>query len=389
LDAADALTRHQLRAALGWSDVGIGAASSIISTIGVWQEILHASRPEPPALYGYLFGAVAGIPIVFRRRHPLLVASSSVGIVAAYHFSGFSGAAPAMATIVAVYCLAAEPGPPFTPIAAGGLGLLAAGVVTLPPSSVSPSDGAVYGPAFLFAMVAFVGDATRRRLDAMAQRVSQLDAERVAEVSRRITEERIEMARELHDVVAHTVAVIAVQASVAEDALDLRPHDAKAALRIIRQSAREATQELRSTLHILRSAHNSDNGHSPTPSLENLAELLRRLPSLQIAVRTEGHRRALPKAIDLVAYRIVQEALTNVVRHSSCSEATVTFTYQIDALVVEIADEGTGPPPGESEGFGLIGMRERVHALNGSLIAGPGPTGGYRVSATLPELELP
>jgi signal transduction histidine kinase len=203
-------------------------------------------------------------------------------------------------------------------------------------------------------------------------------------------EEQARIARELHDVIAHSVSVIVVQASAADDVFDSRPDQARAALRSIEQAGRDALRELR-TLLAGESPGDPDPTH-PQPGLARLDELAEplRLAGLDVVVRREGEAPNLPAGVDLSAYRIVQEALTNTLRHARATRAEVTVRYGRQAVELEVRDDGRGSPGAELNGAGqgLVGMRERAALLGGTLEAGPLPGGGYRVRANLP-LEAP
>lgn len=224
---------------------------------------------------------------------------------------------------------------------------------------------------------------------------AKLVVQRRAEEARRmVDEERMRIARELHDVVAHSIATISVQAGMAAHVFDTQPEEARAALREIRQVSKDALQELRATLGVLRS--NADNGRdnnrAPSPHLDQLGEMVTRAEAagIRVALTTRGNPRALPSAVDLTAYRIVQEALTNVVRHAGpAARATVSITYHPTALDLRVVDDGPpagtpAPAAGGGSTLGLIGMRERTASLGGELWTGPRRGGGFEVRASLP-----
>jgi len=206
------------------------------------------------------------------------------------------------------------------------------------------------------------------------------------EARRAVSEEQARIARELHDVIAHSVSVIVVQAAAANDVFERRPEQARAALRAIEHSARDALGELRRLLGAVRPG---DDDTRPAPGLDRVDELAAplRAGGLQVVVRREGPAASLPAGVDLSAYRIVQEALTNTLRHAQATRAEVTLTYGTDAVEVEVRDDGRGADaegPWSGGGNGLVGMRERTALLGGTLEAGPLPGRGYRVHARLP-----
>ncbi|MET9514281.1 histidine kinase [Streptomyces sp. NPDC002994] len=209
--------------------------------------------------------------------------------------------------------------------------------------------------------------------------------ERQAAEKRRADEERLRIARELHDVLAHSISVINVQAGMGLALLDADPEQARSALTTIKAASKEALGEVRQVLDTLRAP--GDAPRSPAPGLDRLPELVEQASGagLTVEVVTEGVRSDLPPGADLAAFRVVQEALTNVVRHSGSRTARVRLGYAPDRLDLRIDDDGpaTGGAAGGS-GNGLVGMRERAAALGGTIEAGPRPDGGFRVEATLP-----
>jgi signal transduction histidine kinase len=204
---------------------------------------------------------------------------------------------------------------------------------------------------------------------------------------RRASEERLRIARELHDALGHHLSLINVQSGVALHVNEELPEGVETSLNAIKTASKEALTELRSVLDILRQ-DGEPAPRSPTSTLERLDELVAQAGAAGLRVRTEteGEARRLPFGVDVAAFRIVQEALTNVTKHSDASAATVTVAYGDDDVVVQVDDEGPGAasPGPAGGGRGIAGMRERVQALGGELDAGPRPGGGFRIRATLP-----
>jgi signal transduction histidine kinase len=235
-------------------------------------------------------------------------------------------------------------------------------------------------------LVLAVGELLRsRRERSLAAREARAEAGR-----RRANEERLQIARELHDVVAHHISLINVQAGVALHIVDRHPEQAQTALTAIKDASKEALVELRSLVGVLRDAGESAP-RTPSGGLASLDDLVERSAHAGLAVRkTErGEVRPLPSAVELAALRIVQEAITNVVRHSGASSATITLQYDADTLGVTVQDSGRGlaassTPSAGTSGTGIVGMRERAEALGGSLQVGPGDAGGVSVHAVLP-----
>jgi signal transduction histidine kinase len=195
------------------------------------------------------------------------------------------------------------------------------------------------------------------------------------------------IARELHDVLAHSISVINVQAGVALHLLERQPEQARPALVAITQASRDALRELRATLGVLRGAGDEDP-RAPAPTLARLDDLVSNASTagVQVQVNVTGAERPLPPGVDLAAYRIAQESLTNVARHARPASATLSIAYGAEELVVEVQDDGRAAPEARAvrEGHGLIGMRERAASVGGQLEAGPRPEGGFRVRARLP-----
>ncbi|WP_441248505.1 sensor histidine kinase [Kitasatospora sp. McL0602] len=210
-------------------------------------------------------------------------------------------------------------------------------------------------------------------------------------VAEAVTAERLRIARELHDMVAHSIGIIAIQAGVGSRVIETQPHEAREALRAIETTSRETLSGLRRTLVALRQADSSAaSGSAPLAPVPGLADIERLAAAtadagVRVEVRRSGEERPLPPDIDLSAYRIVQEALTNVVRHAGTGHCQVVIDFGGEELSVEVVDEGRGSgASGSTHGFGIVGMRERVGLLNGRLSAGPRPEGGFRVAARLP-----
>ncbi|MEU5832744.1 sensor histidine kinase [Streptomyces diacarni] len=253
----------------------------------------------------------------------------------------------------------------------------------LPPGGDPP--GSSWG-ADLFMLVWMVALCTAGEL-ARVRRAERERRQREAEEAekRRAGEERLRIARELHDVLAHSISVINIQAGVGLALLDAEPEQARTALTTIKAASKEALGEVRQVLDTLRAP--GDAPRAPAPGLDRLAELTEQAAraGLRVATETEGVPVPPPPGADLAAFRIVQEALTNIVRHSGSRTALVRIRYGSTAMELLVDDEGpatgTGPTGG---GNGLVGMRERAAAFGGTLEAGPRPGGGFRVLATIP-----
>jgi signal transduction histidine kinase len=242
--------------------------------------------------------------------------------------------------------------------------------------------GAVGLLAWLLVLLA-IGEVARVSRERGAERTRS----REEEALRRASEERLRIARELHDVLAHNISLINVQAGVALHLMDEQPEQARTALSAIKQASKDALGELRSVLEVLRRS-GEEEPRTPQPGLDELDDLVSRAGAAGVAVTVEvdGSPRELPAEVDLAAFRIVQEAVTNVARHAGQSSAMIRVAYGKHDLTVQVDDNGRGATPGtiSGGGSGIAGMRERTAALGGQLDAGPRPGGGFRVRAQLP-----
>ncbi|WP_245970831.1 sensor histidine kinase [Streptomyces rishiriensis] len=224
------------------------------------------------------------------------------------------------------------------------------------------------------------------------ERREHATALRTQQVAEAVTAERLRIARELHDMVAHSIGVIAIQAGVGSRVIETQPAEAREALRAIETTSRETLSGLRRTLVSLRRAGSATSSAEqsslvPSPGLADVEQLTAAIvgAGVRVDVCRSGERRPVPADIELSAYRIVQEALTNVVRHAGAGHCRVVVDYGDEALSVEVVDDGRGASAhGVPHGFGIIGMRERVGLLGGELSTGPRPGGGFRVAARLP-----
>jgi signal transduction histidine kinase len=234
----------------------------------------------------------------------------------------------------------------------------------------------------------------RARVVELRRRAAELVTERTAQANAAIAEERTRIARELHDVIAHSISVMTIQAGAARLLVDNEPGRAEEALARVEDTGHETLGEMRRLLGVLRQDRPDGDGLEPRPSLDHVEALLTpyRQAGLDVRLVIEGTRRALPSGVDLAAYRIVQEALTNTLKHAGRACVSVRIGYERGRLELEIADDGKAPTTanGSGGGHGLVGMRERTAIYGGSLEAGPRAEGGFAVSARLPiEEETP
>ncbi|MEU4062865.1 sensor histidine kinase [Streptomyces wedmorensis] len=347
------------------------------------------NQPDREALdaLGRVLLLLAAAPLLFRHRRPVPVVFGVAAVTLGYLAAGYPYG-PVFA-LVAVACFAAVVHGHRT-AAWWAVGLLWAGHLALahwlyrvlPPAGDGPAPWGQELSAAAFAVaVLAASELVRVRREQWAQ----LRAERAAAERRRAGEERLRIARELHDVLAHSISVINVQAGVGLALLDSDPEQARTALTTIKAASKEALGEVRQVLDTLRTP--GDAPRAPAPGLGRLPELVEQAGAagLTVTVTTSGPRTALPPGADLAAFRIVQEALTNVVRHSGSRTARVEIARGPLRLDLRVDDDGpaTGTEAGGS-GNGLAGMRERAGALGGTIEAGVRPDGGFRVHAVLP-----
>jgi signal transduction histidine kinase len=236
-----------------------------------------------------------------------------------------------------------------------------------------------------------LGETARSRrayLEEVEQRALEAELSREDEARRRAGEERVRIARELHDILAHRISMINVQSGVGAHLLDRDPDQARRALLAVNQASKEALQELRATLGLLRQVDGPDP-RSPVPGLAQLDGVIGSTTAAGVEVRLDvsGQPRDLPTGVDLAAYRIIQESLTNVIRHARAATARIAIAYGRADVVIQVEDDGRGVDERELPtigGNGLLGMRERAIALGGELETGPASSGGFLVRARLP-----
>jgi signal transduction histidine kinase len=364
-------------------DAAIAAVVGLVTVVSVLVEDRNDHGVSLTAA-GVALLVVQCVPLVWRRRAPLAVMLVVVGAGVAYGIAELPDPAVMFAPALAVYTLAAHC-PRSVTVPWGIAGVVVGGLALAVSRDADAADIAVNYFVFVTAWVA--GDTVRSQ----RERVALMDAQREEEARRAVADERVRIARDLHDVVAHHLSVIVVQAEAAQEVLAARPERAGKAMATVADTARSALGELRRVLGVLRSEGGvGDGGRAPQPDLDAVDDLVAsvREAGLTVAVRTEGEPRAVGGVVGVAAYRVVQEALTNVLRHAAARRAEVALDYGPDALVVIVSDDGRGCPSASeqdwSAGHGLAGMRERVTILGGSLDAGPRAEGGFTVRARLP-----
>jgi signal transduction histidine kinase len=356
------------------------------------------SRPLTDLGYlGYVLLIVSGLVLAGRRRWPVPVFITAALASLAYYTIGFSDGPGWIGLFVALYTLTAYgDGRRSLAIAGGGITVLTIGwLVAATGIEPAAAIGWVFFRIAASVMAAALGESVRSRHVIAAEaleRARQAERTREEAARSRVDAERLRIAREVHDTVAHAIAIINVQAGVTAYLLDKRPDSAREALVTIEQTSTQALHEMRAVLGVLR---DSDNGRVPHPGLGQVNELtaMAREAGLDITLEMSSSTTPLPSAVDHTAYRILQESITNVIRHVGPTRVTVALDYGTDALEVRVTDEGDQGACGDDAagvrtpvepGRGIIGMRERCGLLGGQLTAGPRPCGGFEVTARLP-----
>jgi signal transduction histidine kinase len=335
---------------------------------------------------GYTLLTAGSLMLVARRHHPVAVLAGTFAVTLWYSSSS-SPRGPIWFSLIVALFSAIKYGYRWAAVASVVAGYVS--FLWFPPlvgPHKGPSVADAFGLAAWLLVLLFAGEAIRAR----SQRVAALARSREEEARRQVSDERLRIARELHDVVAHNISLINVQAATALHLIERQPERARDALATIKEVSKEALVELRSVLGVLRQV-DEDLPRTPAPTLGRLDELIARTSQAGIEVRLDrrGPMEGLSSPVDQAAYRITQEALTNVARHSGAARATVRIVRADGGLVVEVEDDGhgsAGSPASSASGGGngIAGMRERARALGGNLQAGPRVGGGYRVRAWLP-----
>ncbi|MGW1773782.1 sensor histidine kinase [Streptomyces sp. NPDC002104] len=382
-------------AVLAFGALGAMVVGSFANPHGEHGPTFGTRTPEPFSLVLMVLGAAA---LVLRRRRPRAVLAVTVGLSLLELTTGEPRAPVAMCTVIALYTVASRTDRPTT----WKLGLLTMAGLTGVAMLAGPLPWYAQENLGIFAwtgMAAAAGDAVRSRrafIDAIQERAERAERTREEEARRRVAEERLRIARDLHDVVAHHIALVNVQAGVAAHVMDKRPDQAKEALAHVRDASRSALNELRATVGLLRQSGDPEAPTEPAPGLAVLDDLVGtfRHAGLPVKVMVQlGPAAAapLPAAVDLAAYRVIQEALTNVRKHAGPGAGAEVSVVRVGGSVeVTVLDDGgsaADPSPEPRDpggGHGLLGMRERAVALGGSCFAGPRFGGGYRVHAILP-----
>lgn len=383
-----AINRDPLTAPHAVRNDAVLAACTAVLAVAVALLADHGRRLDA---LGWTLLLAAHVPLAWRRRRPLPVFLVVMALVVPYHALDHNHGAPVAASMVVLYTVAATSTPRRTLL----IGTVVIGT-TLTLNALTNPDGFVellritgwvVAVLFLGVDVRFY----RQYVAAIVERAVRAERTREEEARRRVAEERLRIARDLHDLLAHSITLIGVQTSVAAHVLAADPDrldraTVTKALDDIADTCRTARGELRTVLEVLRDNGGPADARGPLAGLDGL-------PDLVEAARAAGARvehtvrvaDPVPPAVGAAAYRVVQEALTNAVRHAGPGPAVrVDLRGEGGALRLSVTDDGTGPVPGGTPGFGLLGMRERARSVGGTLDAGPRAGGGFQVTATLP-----
>jgi signal transduction histidine kinase len=364
-----------------------------VVTSGVPQP---GQRPSDALAVGLTL-AMAG-PYLIHRRTPLIAAAVSLGallVSAAAHVQIY----PGVNAFVLLFGITLHTSDRRRRIAVFVATLIALSVAVWAQPAGVANASTWLSTLLLAAVCGLGGDNLRHRRGrwaALEERARFIESEREERTRNAVFDERLRIARELHDIVAHSMSVIAVQAGVGHHVLDTQPEEARRALAAIEITSRSALNEMRRLLGVLRQEGQPHGALSPAPGLADLPDLLAQVREAGLGVTTivTGQPTAVALPVDLTAYRIIQEALTNALKHGGPA-ATVTINYRPEEVRLEVTDDGSATTPGrntqraDTVGHGLIGMRERVAVFGGQLSAGTRPEGGFRVAARLPIAQDP
>jgi signal transduction histidine kinase len=385
LDAARVWLARYLDVLLGVGVVVVSVGTAVIAPIAV------GTMPLALALGVTL---VTGVAVAFRRRSPIATLVVVAAVILVQQFYGASLNFGSLAAVIALFTVAAET-PRRTSLVV--LALLPAYLMVadlmyaaVHPTSTELLIGQFISAVVIFGIVWLAGDSyrsRRARIRALEERADRLEREQAERARIAVQNERALIARELHDMVAHSVSVMVVQAGAARRIADDQPDEARAAMASIETTGREALVEMRRLLGVLR----SDTSPAPLEPQQGLAAIGTVIAGADragvvVELVIEGDPRPLPPGLDLTAYRIVQEALTNTVKHAAPARATVRIRYEDDALDLDIVDDGSRVEvePDATGGHGLIGMEERVRLYGGDFTAGPRTPTGFGIQVRLP-----
>jgi signal transduction histidine kinase len=378
------LTRARSRQML-MLDLPVAIAVTLVLVFGNIEAARGQAEARELDALGYFLLAGSGLLLAVVRTWPLVALAGTIPAHIVYIALGYPEGVEWAAALIAIGGTAAAG---YHRIAFGvGFSLMAWLLFV----RLSGGADSIFSPETLLAIIGicsalFAGEWVRARRDYIAstvQRAELAELTKEEEARHRVSEERLRIAREMHDVLAHSLASINVQAGVTLHVLHKHPAQAEEALRSIKAASAEALRELRTTLGTLREG---DRNPCRLSEIDALTEPARRA-GLNVAVRTDGNPYTLPPEVDLAGYRILQESVTNAIRYAGPANLTIAIDYGPDRLLIAVEDDGRGPrtdPDSHGTGNGISGMRERAQALGGTLEAGPGPMGGFLVKAAIP-----
>lgn len=348
-----------------------------LAVVGILDVLLSGSWPQPYVASAALV-AFSALCLAWRRRRPLLAYAGTMGAltVIAVGLGHYEAGSSIIIAFIATYTVAVYGDNLAYAIAVGLIFAVSTGVGQAP-------EEAVWDAAFSVVALAlpFVAGVTVR---ALGRRTATLETEQTVAAAKAAEEERRRIARELHDIISHGLGLVVLQAGVADQVLDRDPDRAREALAQIRRTGQEAIGELSTLVGLIR--ENPPTSADPQPTLADIERLVdsTRAAGLDVHLQTLGPQRSLPAAVELNAYRVVQEGLTNALKHAGHAKVNVLLHYRPSDLEIEIADDGRATQRGNGGGHGLPGLRERVAVFSGSFEAGRQPEGGWRIRASFP-----
>jgi signal transduction histidine kinase len=366
-----------------WADVEIAAIVGVLQIAGTYVASGHQTGRSSLDALAYTLLVIGPAALLWRRRQPAVVLLVVFATTLAYWVSDYPRGPVFFALIVAFITTVMADLRVFAIVVVVAGWLSFTWLPYLVGNEPEPGLAGAVGLLAWLLVLSAIGEIAR----VSGERAAERTRSREEEALRRASEERLRIARELHDVLAHNISLINVQAGVALHLMDEQPEQARTALTAIKEASKDALGELRSVLEVLRRSGEAEP-RTPQPGLDELDDLISRAGAagLVVEVEVDGVPRALPAEVDLAAFRIVQEAVTNVARHAGAATATVRVAYGEHEVTLQIDDNGRGGTPSSisGSGSGLAGMRERTAALGGRLDVGPRPGGGFRVRAELP-----
>jgi len=370
--------------------VGYASMAGWISQVGLADD--QPVRFSEADVRGGMLLLLGTLPLLWRRQAAIPVFAVSSATFLLYEALGYALPPLPFAPLIALYTVAATRALGASAAAVGGMLLGVTAVEALQNGLVADDKFLAYFISTVAAWTLGYGmQVNRARIAQAEEAAAQLTREQAGRTQRAVRQEQRRIARELHDVVAHNVCLIVAQAAAAGRVRPVGPDQARRTLGSIERIGREALAEMRLLLHVLGSDDGGGTERTPQPRLDRLPALVTQLEQagLPVQLTVQGTPHPLPTAIELNAYRIVQEALTNCLKHAGPARAEVILRYQPDALILHVRDSGTGNPDGVIPGNGIVGMRQRAALLGGTLAVGPQPTGGFLITAEIPVHTAP